>query len=272
MLKKIFRNPQAVIGLVMILFITLIALLASVLAPHDPMAVNISMKFLSPSSEYPLGTDQLGRCVLSRIIYGTRYSLGIAIPILFFLAVIGTTLGTLGAWLGGWFDRRLTIICNIFMAFPPLVVVLALIGVLGQGILNLIVAIIFSMWVWFVKVIRSYVLIEKNKDYVVASEIVGCNSAQILLRHILPNLFPVMIVYFSTGVASIILMISGYSFLGLGFGTDIPEWGAMLNAGKQCLYSKPMLIVYPGLCILFTASAFNLFGEALRDILSPEEV
>lgn len=247
------------------------ALLAPLLAPHDPEAVDIAQKFLKPSIQYPFGTDQLGRCVLSRLLYGARYSLGLAIPILIVLAIIGTSLGMLGAWLGGLFDQILIIICDVFMAFPPLVLVLALVGILGQGAWNLVLAIILSMWVWFVKVIRSYVLIEKSKDYVTASKIAGCSSMDILVVHILPNIIPLMVVYFSTGIASIILMISGYSFLGLGLGNDVPEWGAMLNNAKQYLYSNPTLIVYPGICILLTATGFNLFGEALRDILSPEE-
>ena len=269
--NKLLHNPQAVTGALFIATILLMAVLASVLAPHDPMAVDITKKFLAPCSAYPLGTDQLGRCVLSRLLYGARYSLGLALPILAILALIGTTLGMLCAWSGGIVDRVMTIVCDIFMAFPPLVIVLTLMGVIGQGAVNLIVSIILSMWVWFVKVVHSYVLIEKSKDYITAAKISGCSGADILLTHILPNILPLLAVYFSTGIASIILMISGYSFLGLGPGNDIPEWGAMLNSAKQYLYSNPMLIVYPGTCILLTAAGFNLFGEALRDILSPEE-
>mgnify|MGYP000038928846 FL=1 len=271
MRNKLLHNPQAITGALFIATILLMAVLAPVLAPHDPMAVDITKKFLAPCSAYPLGTDQLGRCVLSRLLYGARYSLGLALPILAILALIGTTLGMLCAWFGGIVDRVMTIVCDIFMAFPPLVIVLTLMGVIGQGAVNLIVSIILSMWVWFVKVVRSYVLIEKSKDYITAAKISGCSGADILLAHILPNILPLLAVYFSTGIASIILMISGYSFLGLGPGNDIPEWGAMLNSAKQYLYSNPMLIVYPGTCILLTAAGFNLFGEALRDILSPEE-
>lgn len=271
MKKKILHNPQALIGLLLIVIVLLMAILAPLLTPHDPMAVDITKKFLEPCNEYPLGTDQLGRCVLSRLLYGARYSLGLALPILVVLAVIGTTLGMLCAWVGGLFDRIMNIVCDIFMAFPPLVIVLTLIGVVGQGAINLILSIILSMWVWFVKVVRSYVLVEKNKEYIIAAKISGCSGTDILLSHILPNIVPLLIVYFSTGIASIILMISGYSFLGLGLGNDIPEWGAMLNSAKQYLYSNPMLIVYPGICILMTAAGFNLLGEALRDILSPEE-
>ena len=272
MAKKLLHNLQAMSGLFLIALVIFMALLAPVLAPHDPMAVDITKKFLKPCTEYPFGTDQLGRCVLSRLLYGARYSLVLAFPILAILAIIGTFLGMLCAWVGGLFDQVMLILCDIFMAFPPLVLVLALIGVIGQGAANLIFSIILSMWVWFVKVIRSYVLIEKGKDYVTASKICGCSDTDILFQHILPNILPLMVIYFSTGIASIILMISGYSFLGLGLGNEVPEWGAMLNNAKQYLYSNPTLIVYPGACILLTAAGFNLFGEALRDIFAPEEV
>lgn len=271
MKNKLLHNPQAVIGALLIAIILVVGVLAPFLAPHDPMAVDITKKFLEPCNEYPFGTDQLGRCVLSRLLYGARYSLGLALPILAILALIGTMLGMLCAWIGGLFDRIMNIICDIFMAFPPLVIVLTLIGVIGQGAVNLILSIILSMWVWFVKVVHSYVLIEKDKDYITAAKISGGSGADILFSHILPNILPLLVVYFSSGIASIILMISGYSFLGLGLGNDIPEWGAMLNSAKQYLYSNPMLIVYPGTCILLTAAGFNLFGETLRDILSPEE-
>lgn len=271
MRKKLLHNPQAIIGSALIALVILMAFLAPLLSPHDPMEVDITKKFLPSCGEYPFGTDQLGRCVLSRLLYGARYSLGLALPILAVLAFMGTLLGMLCAWAGGLFDKLMLVICDIFMAFPPLVIVLSLIGVIGQGAHNLILSIILSMWVWFVKIIRSYVLIEKNKDYVTASRISGCSEASVLFQHILPNIVPFMVIYFSTSVASIILMISGYSFLGLGLGNELPEWGAMLSSAKQYLYSDPMLIIYPGTCILLTAAGFNLFGEALRDILSPEE-
>lgn len=271
MAKRMIKNPRLVFSFFLISAVIFVALASPIIAPNDPTLIDISQKFLEPTPKYPLGTDQFGRCVLSMLIYGARYSVGLAIPTLLILAFIGTALGMLGAGLGGIFDKILITVCNIFMAFPPLVIVLTFINVLGQGILNLLLSVILSMWVWFVKVIRSYVLEEKNKGYVTAAKISGCRDVEIMTEHILPNIAPLLITYFSTGVASIILMISGYSFLGLGLGADTPEWGAMLSNAKQYLYSKPMLIVYPGICILLTSAGFNLFGEALRYILSPKE-
>lgn len=271
MARKIIKNKQAVIGMLMILIVIMAAIFAPFIAPNNPNEINTAIKFLPSGGKYPLGTDQLGRCVLSRIVYGARYSLGISIPTLMILAVISMILGTFTAYFGGLLDRIFSIICNIFMAFPPLVVVLSLAGVLGQGISNIIMSVVLSMWVWFVKVIRSYVLIEKGKEYVTAAYIAGCSDFKIIIRHIIPNILPMMIVYFSTSIAALILMVSGYSFLGIGTNRNVPEWGSMLSSARIFLYSNPKLIFYPGLCILFTSAGFNLFGEALRDIITPEE-
>ena len=271
MIKKALRDKQALIGLVLILFVTAIAVFAPSLAPNDPNKIDVLKKFLPASAQYPLGTDQLGRCILSRLVMGARYSLGIAVPTLLIISMIGIALGTAAAYIGGRVERVFLVICDIFMAFPPMVLVLSLVGALGQGIGNILIAVIVSMWVWFAKVVRTYAEIEKSKDYVVASRIAGCSGTQIIVRHIIPNILPQCIVYLSTGIASLILMVSGFSFLGLGFEAGTPEWGAMLSEAKANFYSHPTLIVYPGLCILLAAAGFNLFGEALRDIISPEE-
>lgn len=271
MLRKICRNPQAMTGLVMIAAILLAALLAPLLAPNDPTAVNIANTYAKTSAQYPLGTDEMGRCVLSRLLYGARYSLGIAAPTLLLLAVFSTVISTACAYIGGRIDGVFSAVCDVFMAFPPLLIAVTLIGSLGQGITNIIISIVFSMWVWFARIVRTFVLQEKNKEYVTACRVAGCSGLQIVAGHILPNVLPQLIVYFSTGVASIVLTVSGYAFLGFGFETGTPEWGAMFSQASSYLYSHPMLIVYPGLCIIFTTAGFNLFGEALRDIISPEE-
>ena len=272
MVTNILKNKQAVLGLVMIGVVLLLAVLAPILAVNDPLEIKPELKFKGSQAAYPLGTDQLGRCVFSRLLYGARYSLGIAIPTIFIVALISLVLGTFSAYLGGVTDRIFSIISDIFMSFPPLLVILSLVGALGQGIKNIVVAVVFSMWVWYAKVVRSYEKKKKNKGYVTAAIISGCSNVQIILKHIIPNILPSLIVYFSTGVAGMILMISGFSFLGLGLETGVPEWGAMLSNGKAYLHSHPKLILYPGLFILFTAGGFNLFGEALRDIVSPKEI
>lgn len=268
--KALFRNKQALIGLSLMLFISIIAVFAPLIAPNDPNKIDATSKFLSASREYPLGTDQLGRCVLSRLIFGARYSLGIAVPTLLALGSIGLALGTAAAYIGGRFERVFLIVCDIFMAFPPLIIVLSLVGALGQGVGIILAAVIFSMWVWYAKVIRTYAGAEKAKDYVLASKIAGCSGLRIVLHHIIPNILPQCLVLLSTGISSLILMVSGFSFLGLGFEAGTPEWGAMLNQARSSFYSHPNLVIYPGIGILITAAGFNLFGEALRDVISPE--
>ncbi len=272
MAAKIIKSKQAVLGLFIILIVLLTAVFAPLIATNDPQEIDPRLKFKGSEALYPLGTDQLGRCVFSRLIYGARYSLGISLPTMLVVAVLSIFLGTFSAFYGGIVDRVFSIICDIFMSFPPLLVVLSLIGALGQGIANIVIAVVFSVWVWYAKVVRSFVILEKKKGYVMAAVLSGCSDMQVIVKHIVPNILPSLIVYFSTGVAGMILMISGFSFLGLGLESGVPEWGAMLSNGKAYIYSYPNLIIYPGLFILLTAGGFNLFGEALRDIVSPKEV
>ncbi len=272
MLRKILHNPQAVIGLLFILLILTAAVLAPVLSPHDPEEINVSNKYLEPSPGYPLGTDQLGRCELSRLLFGARYSLGMSLPTILVLSVIGLLLGCYSACAGKWADRVLIMICDIFIAVPALLIAVSIIGVLGNGLQNIVVAVIVAMWAWFTRVVRSYAAIEMGRDYIISARISGCSTFQIIIHHLIPNILPQFLVYVSTGVASAIIMISSFSFLGLGLPSGVSEWGAMLNEARSSLYSNPALLIYPGICILITAAGFNLFGEALRDLLEPEEV
>lgn len=271
MAKKIIHNPQAVIGLFLIIMLLMAAVLAPVLAPHDPETLNVVNKYMAAGAEYPLGTDQLGRCEFSRLLYGARHSIGMSLPTILVLSVIGLLLGSFSACAGKRADRILIMVCDIFIAFPALVIAAAIIGVLGDGMQNIIISIVVAEWAWFTRVARSYAVIEMGRDYILAARVSGCGTLNIILRHLIPNIMPQFLVYVSTGVASAILMVSSFSFLGLGLPSGISEWGAMLNEARSSLYSHPMLLIYPGLCILVTASGFNLFGEAMRDIIGPEE-
>ena len=247
MIHKLLKRPQAIIGLCLIAIVIVIAIAAPAFSPHDPELVNLSQKYAQPDAEYPLGTDQLGRCTLSRLLYGARYSIGISLPVLLILSVIGLIVGT-------------------FSAFA-----IAVIGVLGNGLQNIAVSVVIATWAWFVRIVRSYSVQEMGKDYILAARISGCNTGKLVFRHLIPNILPQFLVYVSTGVASSIIMVSSFAFLGLGLPSGTPEWGAMLNDARTALYSHPELLIYPGLCIFVTAAGFNLFGEALRDILTPEE-
>jgi len=267
MTRKILKSPQAMIGLALIAITLLAAVFAPWIVPNNPDGVSLTQKFKAPSTVHPLGTDQLGRCEFSRLVYGARYSLGMALPILVILGVIGLTLGCACAGIGGVFDRVVTIISDIFIAFPALTVVAAIIGAWGNGIENIVLSIVISTWAWFTRMVRSYAVMEMGKEYILGARIAGAGTMCIIFRHVLPNIMPQYLIYASTGVASAILTVSGFSFLGLGLPAGTPEWGAMLSEARASLYSHPELLLYPGLCILATAAGYNLFGEALRDIL-----
>jgi len=267
MTRRVLKSPQALIGFVLILVTLFLAAFAPWIAPNDPEAVSLAQKYGAPSAAYPLGTDQLGRCEFSRLIYGARYSLGMALPTMLILGAIGLTLGCAGACVGGLFDRVLNVICDIFIAFPALTVVAAVIGALGNGVENVVLSIVIFMGAWFTRIVRSYAVMEMGKEYILGARIVGTGTPGIIFRHVIPNIMPQFLIYASTGVASAILTVSGFSFLGLGLPAGTPEWGAMLSEARAGLYTHPELLVYPGLCVLATAAGFNLFGEALRDIL-----
>jgi peptide/nickel transport system permease protein len=270
-IKKLLRHKQGMIGITLILFVLFTAIFAPLIAPNDPNRLDPINKFQKGSSRFPLGTDRLGRCVLSRLIFGARYSLGISFPVLAVLGLIGLTIGTVAAYKGGLMDRIFLMVCDVFMAFPSLVVVLSLTGALGQGVEIILISVIFSLWVWYAKIFRTYAVIEMAKDYIMAARIVGNSGPRLVFCHVIPNILPQCLVLLCTGIASMILMVSGFSFLGLGFEAGTPEWGAMMGQGRANFYSHPELVVYPGLCVLISAAGFNFLGEALRDVIAPEE-
>ena len=269
MLRKIWRNPQAVIGLGLIVLICAVAILAPLLAPHAPDEVNPLMKYQAPSADYPLGTDQLGRCELSRLLYGARASLGLALPILILLGGIGLILGMMTACIGGWFDRVVTGISQVFIAFPTLIIAVAIIGVLGNGLQNIIWAVVISMWARFMQLIRTYAKTELGRDYIVAARVSGCGMWQLIVHHLIPNILPQFLVYFSTGVASAILTVSSFSFLGLGLPSGTAEWGAMLEeAGAVILLGQSgsgKTMTCRAILGLLNSSAFQVNGEIFFD-------
>lgn len=271
MIHKILKNPQALIGLVIIAVVLITAMFAPLLAPNDPEAVDVMLKFGKTSSEYPMGNDALGRCVLSRLLYGARYSMGVSLPILAILSVIGLVLGTLSVCGGKVMNIVLDFICDTFISLPQLVVGIAIIGMLGDGFVNIVIAIIVGMWAWFTRMVRAYAQVEMGKDYILAAKISGCGTIKLVFRHLIPNILPQFIVFITTSIATTILMISTFAFLGLGLPVGTSEWGAMLKDASSCIYNHPEMLVYPGVCILVTAAGFNLFGEALRDILMSGE-
>ena len=271
MLKKLLHRPQAVIGMLMMLTVLTVMAAAPCFAPNDPNKIDILHKLAAPCEQYPLGTDEMGRCILSRLIFAARVSMSISLPAIGAIAAISVLLATFCAYTGGIADRIFVILSNIFMALPPFLVAMTLVGLFESKAFSIIISIVIAMWVWNAQVVRTYVLREKNKPYIVTCRMSGCSELRIILRHIIPNIFPHLLVLYSTGLSGVIIMISGYAFLGLGLETGTAEWGAMLVGANKLIFSHPELIAYPGLCILFAAAGFNLFGEALRDICDPGE-
>jgi peptide/nickel transport system permease protein/nickel transport system permease protein len=266
-LGRLISNKINIISLALILTFIIAGLLAPLLAPNDPNLVNLGKKFISPCPQYPLGTDHCGRCLLSRLIYGTRISLGISMAVVLVSIGISVAVGALAGYRGGLADNFLMRLCDILLAFPGLILALAIVGMLGPGLINLMLAMVLVQWVYYARIIRGLVLGIKESDFVLAARVAGTPGPVIVVRHILPNIFPHIIVLATLDIGWVILNISGMSFLGLGVQPPTAEWGAMLNDGRQFIRSNPYLMVYPGMLIMLLVMACNLFGDALRDAL-----
>ncbi|AOY74487.1 nickel transporter permease [Clostridium formicaceticum] len=269
-LKLFFQYKVALVGSIIIILITFIGLLAPYLVLQDPLQIDLSNALQSASRNYPFGTDHLGRCVYSRIIYGTRISLSVSFIIVFTVMTIGTTIGLMSGYIGKRFDRIVVSIIDIILAFPSLILAIVITGILGPGLVNVMIAIMAVHWVGYARVVRSMVISIKEREYVIAARTSGTNHFHIITRHILPNILSTIIVLASLDMGGIILSISGLSFLGLGAQPPAPEWGAMLNDGKAYFLLKPDLMIYPGLAILLTVFSFNIMGDGLRDFFDPK--
>ena len=261
-MRRLRRHKSAWIGLGLIAVIILCAVFAGAVSPNDPMKINMDMRFAEPSHSFPLGADAYGRCVLSRLLFGTRYSLGLAFLVMGGIVITTIPLGMTATYKGGFIERIFLWLCDISMALPPTVLVLAVMGVMGNGIGNLVFSTLFSYWGWYGRMVRSYTQTELAKGYITYAVTGGASGASVLARQVFPNIFPGLIILFALGIGDTILMISGYSFLGIGLPSGLPEWGAMLSDAKGILLQEPQYAIYPGVCVFITVCAFNLFGRA----------
>lgn len=243
----------------------LISILAPWIAPHDPIQVNLALKLSPPSWEYPLGTDHLGRCNLSRLIYGSRVSLGFASLIFAASLGVGLLVGTIAGYRGGWIDLFLMRFCDGVMAFPNLVLVLGIVGLLGPGLWQVVLALMMVQWVYYARMIRGLVVSLKEQNFITAARISGSSTGKIIRRHMIPNVLPPIMVMGTLEMGWAIMDISALSFLGLGIQPPTPEWGAMIQEGKNFIRSQPELMLYPGLMILLVVISFNVLGESLSD-------
>ena len=265
-------DPSTAIGAVLLVVIMSLAILAPYIAPADPLEIHTGQKLLGPCRQYPLGTDHLGRCIFSRLLYGARVSLGIALIVMGSMMAISITVGTIAGYLGGKVDDIISIAINIVLAFPSLILALAIIGMLGPSLLNLLVSMAVVGWAPYARIIRGVVLSVKEREYIVAVHAAGASRRRIILRHILPNMLSPLIVLSSLDMGKIILSISGLSFLGLGAQPPTPEWGVMLSDGRPLMQIAPHVMLCPGLAIALTVMACNLLGDGLRDVLDPKMV
>ncbi|AEI44825.1 nickel ABC transporter permease subunit NikC [Paenibacillus mucilaginosus] len=265
-LRRGFKSQKAVAvcSIIIVLFF-LVSVFAPWIAPHDPVHVNLAVKLQSPSWEYPLGTDQLGRCNLSRLLYGSRVSLGFASLIFICSLGLGLLVGTAAGYRGGWLDAVLMRFCEGVMAFPSLILVLGLVGILGPGLFQLVIALMMVQWVYYARMFRNLVVGLKDRNFITAARISGSSQWQIIRRHMIPNILPPILVIGTLEMGWAIMDISAMSFLGLGIQPPTPEWGAMVNEGKSFIRNHPQLMLYPGLLIVVVVATFNLLGEALSE-------
>jgi peptide/nickel transport system permease protein len=261
------RNPLAMAGLGIVLALLLIATFAPVIATHDPIAQTLDKRLLPPSGKAWFGTDSLGRDIFSRIVYGTRVTLVIVMLVVVTVGPIGLLIGATSGYFGGWVDRALMRITDVFLAFPRLVLALAFVAALGPGLVNAIIAIAITAWPPYARVARAETLVIRNADYIAAVRLQGASSPRIVLRHIVPMCLPSLIVRTTLDMAGIILTAAGLGFLGLGAQPPTPEWGAMISAGREHIFDQWWVATFPGLAICIVALGFNLLGDGLRDVM-----
>lgn len=263
-------NPLALGGLVFVILLTLAAWLAPFVATHDPLQQDLARALLPPSGQNWFGTDELGRDVYSRLVWGARTTLYIAILVTVIVGPIGFVIGAAAGYVGGWVDTVLMRITDIFLAFPSLVLALAFSAALGPGIENAVIAIALTVWPPVARLVRAETLTFRKADFVVAAELQGAGVLRIMFRYIVPLCAPSVVIRLTLNMASIILTAAGLGFLGLGAQPPSPEWGAMAAQGRQYLLDAWWLTAIPGMAILLVSLAFNLLGDGLRDILDPK--
>lgn len=269
---KLARNKMAVVGLVIVAVMVLLAVFAPLLAPQDPNAIDVANSYLKPGSAGHLfGTDAYGRDLLSRIIYGARISIFVAVGGSILGAIVGILLGLIAGYFGGIVDSVIMRIMDGMMAFPFILLALILMTILGTGTVNVILAIGVSNVPSFARVVRGQVHVVKNQEYCNAERVLGASGSRILFRHILANSISPIIVYFTLNVASAIISEAALSFLGMGITPPTPSWGNILSEGKEALRTAPHVATVSGMFILVTVVGFNLLGDGIRDVLDPKQ-
>lgn len=264
------RNPLATIGVVLVVMFTLFALFAPWIAPQDPAHIDLPARLSPPSAAHWCGTDELGRDILSRLIYGSQVSMLVGSSVVAASLAIGLIIGSLAGYYGGRLDRFINVVVmNAFMSFPAILIAIAFIAFRGPGVFNLIFALSLGGWVGYARLVRAQVLAAREREFVEAARALGASDARIIVMHIFPNIIQPIIVQAAIGMAGAILAEATMSFLGLGVPPPTASWGAMLNDGRSHLFDAPHLVLFPALAVMLAVLSFNFIGDALRDFLDP---
>jgi len=257
------------IALTLVAAIAALAILGPAISPYDPNFVDLTGRLQPSSLEHWLGTDHLGRDILARLMVGARVSLGSVAIALSIIVALGLVVGGVSGFVGGRTDQVIMRCTDIFLTFPTLVLALFMIGVLGTGLLNVILAIAMSHWAWYARIVRGIVLSLKHRDFILASRLAGASNTRIFAAHLLPATISQLVVLATLDIGHIMLHVSALSFLGLGVATPTAEWGVMLSDARQFVWTEPHLMIWPGLALFISVMAFNLLGDAIRDRLDP---
>ncbi|HSS19482.1 MAG TPA: ABC transporter permease [Pyrinomonadaceae bacterium] len=267
-------NRLTIVGLIIVVILVAVAIFAPWIATHDVGTTNLSIRYLGPSAQHFFGTDSTGRDIFSRVVFGARISLKVGIVVVAISALVGTLLGALAGYYGGWIDRIVSgYVFNVFLAFPGLLLAIAMVAFLGAGLNKLILALCIIGWVGYARLIRGQVLKVREYDFVQAARALGASDARILFIHILPNAVQPLIVQASLGMAGAVLSEASLSFLGLGVPPPAPSWGVMIEEARDLstLQAAPHALIFPGLAIALTVLAFNFIGDGLREYLDPKQ-
>lgn len=266
------RNKLSLLAFAIIILLVLSAIFAPVIVPYpeDVYSAHIEQKLEAPSSEHIMGTDELGRDVFSRLVYGARVSISTALIAVGVALVIGIPLGAIAGTFGGWVDNVIMRITDVFLSFPPLLLAIALVTLLGPGLTNAIIAIVVSWWPWYTRLVRGQAISIKERKFVQAAETIGTSKAKIIFGHIVPNCISPVIVQASMDIGGVIMTVASLSFLGLGAQQPQPEWGLMISVGRASFPDKWWCCIFPGIAIFLTVLSFNLLGDAIREILDPK--
>ncbi len=270
MIRAARRNWLATAGVVLVLLFTIFAIFAPLIAPQNPAHIDLTTRLAGSSSAHWLGTDELGRDILSRIIFGSRISMLVGASVVAASLLIGLIIGSIAGYYGGLVDRFVNVVVmNAFLSFPGILLAIAFVAFLGPGILNLILALSIGGWVGYARLVRGQVLAAREREFVEAARALGASDLRIVVRHILPNIIQPVVVQAAIGMAGAVLAEATMSFLGLGVPPPTASWGSMLNDSRSHLFDAPHLVIFPAIAVMLAVLSFNFIGDALRDYLDP---